>query len=274
MGFVKGVPYEFAPSNANPVGVMDRFWESHDFIIKAMTTHDGPFNWEGEHFHYRQVNLWPRPWQQPHPPVWSTTASKSNARVLGERGYVIAVLGSGYNTRMLYDSYREGYAATHNGAVPGPDRFAYLALFATAHNETEARRRGELVAGYLRTGANVYPPFKNPPGYFSVDDTARLMRGFTPERSFTKDKRVVDMRTASVQDLIDSVLMICGTPDQCYAQIIDFIEYTGGLGNLLIMAQAGLLSHADTVDNLTLMAKEILPRLKEYKQPVVASAAA
>ncbi len=95
MGFVKGVPYEFAPSNANPVGVMDRFWESHDFIIKAMTTHDGPFNWEGEHFHYRQVNLWPRPWQQPHPPVWSTTASKSNARVLGERGYVIAVLGSG-----------------------------------------------------------------------------------------------------------------------------------------------------------------------------------
>jgi hypothetical protein len=56
MGFIKGVPYEFAPSNANPVGVMDRFWESHDFIIKAMTTHDGPFNWESEHFHYRQVN--------------------------------------------------------------------------------------------------------------------------------------------------------------------------------------------------------------------------
>ncbi len=76
MGFVKGVPYEFAASNANPVGVMDRFWEAHDFIIKAMTTHDGPFNWESEHFHYRQVNIWPRPWQQPHPPVWSTTASK------------------------------------------------------------------------------------------------------------------------------------------------------------------------------------------------------
>ena len=102
MGFVKGVPYEFAASNANPVGVMDRFWDAHDFIVKAMSTHDGPFNWESEFFHYRQVNIWPRPWQQPHPPVWSTTASKSNARILGERGYVIAVLGSGYKTRMLY----------------------------------------------------------------------------------------------------------------------------------------------------------------------------
>ena len=40
MGFIKGVPYEFPASNQNPVGVMDRFWEALDFIIKAMTTHD------------------------------------------------------------------------------------------------------------------------------------------------------------------------------------------------------------------------------------------
>ena len=274
MGFVKGVPYEFAASNANPVGVMDRFWDSHDFIIKAMTTHDGPFNWESEYFHYRQVNVWPRPMQQPHPPVWSTTASRTNARVLGERGYVMAILGSGYATRALFDAYREGYASTHNGAMPGPDRFAYLALFATARDEAEARQRGEQVAGYLRTGANVYPPFKNPPGYLSPDDTAKLMRGFVPERSFTKDKRVVDMRTGSVQDLIDSVLMICGNPDQCYKQLTDFMEYTGGLGNLLVMAQAGHLNHKDTVDSLTVLAKEIMPRLKEYKQPVVKEVAA
>ena len=34
-----------------------------------------------------------------------------------------------------------------------------------------------------------------------------------------------------------------------------------------MMGQAGPMSHADTVDNLTLFAKEVLPRLKEYKQP-------
>jgi hypothetical protein len=33
--------------------------------------------------------------------------------------------------------------------------------------------------------------------------------------------------------------MFCGTPDQCYRQITDSIAYTGGLGNLLVMAQAG-----------------------------------
>ena len=53
-------------------------------ILKAMTSHDEPFNWEGEHFHYRHVNIWPRPVQAPHPPVWTTTGNRSQARLLGE----------------------------------------------------------------------------------------------------------------------------------------------------------------------------------------------
>ncbi len=266
MGFVKGVPYEFPVSNQNPVAVMDRFWEAHDFVIKAMTSHDEPFNWEGNYFHYRQGNLWPRPYQEPHPPVWSTTGSHTNARVLGERGYVMAVLGSGYATRPLYDAYREGYVSKGRPA-PAADRFAYLGLVACAATENEARKRAELVADYLRTGGMVHPPFKNPPGYLSVEDNARILRGEARPRSYTKDGRVIDMRTGPVQDLIDAGILFCGTPDQVYLQIDEFVEYCGGMGNLLMMGHAGYMTHADTVDNLTLFAKEVLPRLKEYKQP-------
>ena len=129
MGFIKGIPYEIAASNRNPVELMERFWEAHDFIIKAMTTHDENFNWEGEYFHYRQVNIWPRVWQEPHPPVWSTTGSTSQARVLGERGYVMATLGTGYGTRKIYDAYRKSHVVKFAKA-PGADRFAYLGLVA------------------------------------------------------------------------------------------------------------------------------------------------
>ncbi|MFL4998972.1 MAG: LLM class flavin-dependent oxidoreductase, partial [Xanthobacteraceae bacterium] len=110
MGFIKGVPYEFPCSNQNPVGVMDRFWEAHDFIIKAMTSHDAPFNWEGEFFHYRQVNIWPRPWQQPHPPIWISTTSPSGANAVGARGYIQATFLTGFDgTRQIYDAYRKGW---------------------------------------------------------------------------------------------------------------------------------------------------------------------
>jgi hypothetical protein len=158
--------------------------------------------------------------------------------------------------------------------VPAADRFAYLGLVAVGNNEREARARGEQVASYPRTSSIVYPPFRNPPGFFSVADNVRLMRGQTPPRSYTKDRRVVDMRTASVQELIDAAILFCGTPDQVFEQIVDFCEYCGGMGNLLMMGHAGPMSHADTVDNLTLFAKEVMPRLKEYKQPAGATATA
>ena len=77
-----------------------------------------------------------------------------------------------------------------------------------------------------------------------------------------------------MQDLIDAGILFCGTPDQVYKQIVEFCEYCGGMGNLLMMGQAGYLNHADTVDNLTLFAKEVMPRLQAWKQPVAEVAAA
>ena len=49
-GFVRSVPYEAAPANVLPFRGMQRLWEAHDMIIKAWTTHDGPFNFR----HYRE----------------------------------------------------------------------------------------------------------------------------------------------------------------------------------------------------------------------------
>src|SRR5579884_3802326 len=96
MGFVKGVPFEISPANSNPADLMERFWEAHDLILKAMTSHDGPFNWEGTHFHYRSVNVWPRPWQEPHPPVWMPVGSPGSAREAAARGITIGVLNTGW----------------------------------------------------------------------------------------------------------------------------------------------------------------------------------
>jgi alkanesulfonate monooxygenase SsuD/methylene tetrahydromethanopterin reductase-like flavin-dependent oxidoreductase (luciferase family) len=75
------------------------------------------------------------------------------------------------------------------------------------------------------------------------------------------------MQHASVDELVGAGILFCGTPDDVYEQIIDFCEHCGGMGNLLMMAQAGFLTHEQTVDNLTLFAREVLPRLKAYKQP-------
>src|SRR5262249_62215775 len=114
-----------------------------------------------------------------------------------------------------------GYVSS-GGRPPAADRSAYQGLVAVASNERDARERGERVESYLRSAAIVFPPFRNPPGFLSAEDNARLMRGETPPRSYTKDRHVIDMRSASVQELIDAAILFCGTAPQVYDQIVDF----------------------------------------------------
>ena len=82
------------------------------------------------------------------------------------------------------------------------------------------------------------------------------------------------VKEACELSLIDAGILFCGTPDQVYAQITDFCTYCGGMGNLLMMGHAGFLSHEDTVSNLEIFSKEVMPRLKAWKQPVAEEAAA
>jgi alkanesulfonate monooxygenase SsuD/methylene tetrahydromethanopterin reductase-like flavin-dependent oxidoreductase (luciferase family) len=265
MGFVKGVPYEVAAANSNPVRMMDRLWEAHDLILKAMTSHDGPFNWEGEYFHYRNVNIWPRPVQQPHPPVWITAMSPSSAATIAERGHVIATFLTGYGAKRIFDAYKKAWTELR-ASPPAIDRFAYSAICSVARSESEALARADKIAGYLRSATAVSEPFARPPGYFAPADNAKRLKagkGAGYLVATTQTGRSFEATQASMTDLVEAGLLFAGTPDQVYDQIANFSAAVGGIGHMLLMMQGATLSHAETVDNLTLFANGVLPRLKE-----------
>ena len=50
--------------------------EAHDLVIQAWTR-PGPFAFEGKHYHFEYVNVWPRPYQKPHPPIWCPSQGSS-----------------------------------------------------------------------------------------------------------------------------------------------------------------------------------------------------
>jgi alkanesulfonate monooxygenase SsuD/methylene tetrahydromethanopterin reductase-like flavin-dependent oxidoreductase (luciferase family) len=267
MGFVKGVPYEIAPANSNPVDMMGRFWEAHDLILKAMTSLDGPFNWEGTYFHYRQVNVWPRPWQQPHPPVWTPVQSAESAAEAAARGITIGVLNTGWvRTPAIFAAYRDKARAA--GREASPDKLAYMALIGVGNSREEGRRRADQILDYSRTSGIVAPQFANPPGYVAPRVAAQMLKSggamaARATRVQTKDGHPINPRTMSVEEAIDAGLSFAGTPDDVYDQLKAFYDHVGGFGHLLMMGQGGLISHEDTVANLTLFSKEVLPRIAE-----------
>ncbi len=255
-GFVRGVPYEILPANSNPVRMNERQWEAIDLIIKAWTTHDGPASHEGRFFHHRNINIWPRPYQTPHPPIWISTTTPSGAERVGSRGWVQATFLTGFEgTRRVFESYRKGWRDAGRGNDVPIDRLAYAALVYTSDNAQRAYEGADKLLWYMR--ANKVPfHYQYPPGYMPVPAMAQVMRGSAlDQHAALKDKMVVEKA-------IEAGIMMAGTPDQVYAQIKRFYDHVGGFGHVLIMGQAGFLEHDDTVHGIKTFAREVYPRLK------------
>ena len=253
-GFVRGVPYEIAPANAYPYRGSEKLWEAHDLIMKAWTHHDGPFNFEGRWFHARQVNIWPRPYQQPHPPVWVTMGSAGSAAQVAQRKHIGAVFLAGYpGIRRLFDGYREGFLQAHGEEAP-LDRLAYAAIVCVGDSEKEAENGTEKLLWYIRSN-KVAPQFNNPPGYHPPAVSANIIRGPRPGEPDRRDPR---LETQKARGNVFS-----GTPDQVFQQIKNFWEYSGGFGHLLMMGQAGFMTYDETLKSMKLFTEEVYPRLKE-----------
>jgi alkanesulfonate monooxygenase SsuD/methylene tetrahydromethanopterin reductase-like flavin-dependent oxidoreductase (luciferase family) len=252
-GFVRGVPYENHAINSNGMKMDERFWEAHDLILHAWQPCDRPTNWEGKHFHHRQVNIWPRPYQLPHPPIWITTSTPATAERLGRVGYVTATFLTGFEgARAVFEAYRKGWRETR-GTEPPTDRFGFLGFGYTADSEAEARAGGEKLTWYLSSGRTVkYLPA---PGYLSAAAVAAARR--------ETGARMAPTTRPDVDTQIEVGNMFIGTPDTVYRRIKEFHARVGGLGHLLLMGQAGAMSHAEVKKSLTLFAKEVLPRVAE-----------
>ncbi len=264
LGLVKGAGYELPISNQNPVRNMDRFWEAHDLLLKAFTSHDGPVSWESENYQYRNINVIPRCFQQPHPPIWMPTFSGNNAREIARRGYTMATFTTGYGSKGVFDAYRETFAQTHGRAAP-PERIAYLGMVAVAKDEKTARERGARVASYAHATERTPPAKLNPPGYMSVADNARLL----PNQgaiSFFYNKTLPDGRKMSnpptIDEFVQAGMLFCGTPDQVAEQIMRFSTAMGGVGNMIVQ-MGGMLEDEENRDSLYLFGSEVVPRLKE-----------
>lgn len=255
-GFVRGVPYELAAANSNPVRSNERQWEALDLIIKAWTHHDGPFVHEGRFFHHRNVNIWPRPYQQPHPPVWVSATSPSGSARVGAAGYIQATFLTGFRgTPGVFDSYRKGWREAGRAGEPPLNRLAYAPLLYTGDSQENARKGAEKLLWYLK--ANKVPDYyRNPPGYLPVEMGVRIMRGAVAQLA-------ASIKNLEVDDAIKSGIMFAGTPNEVHDQIVKFYDHVGGFGHMLMMGQAGFLDHDETVRGIRVFAREVMPRLVE-----------
>lgn len=251
VGFVRGVPFEISATNSSPAMMSERMWEAIDLIQKAWTTHDGPFNWEGRFFHHRQVNIWPRPYQQPNPPMWVSTSTVGSARRIADNGAVLATFLQGYKeTRKVFDAYRDRVEELGLPAA-ADDRLAYAALVYTGATDEEGMEGACKLLWYLRSNKVPFE-FSQPPGYTPYFVRAASLRG---------QKSPHSIRTLSLEELIEQGVVFAGSPATVRSQIERFYERVGGFGHLMLMGQAGFLDHQETIAGIRNFAEKVKPQL-------------
>ena len=73
-GFPVGTPMDTCYAyGQNPSMLRERYHEAHDLVMRAWTERD-TFAFNGRFNQQRYVNIWPRPVQSPHPPVFRAAA--------------------------------------------------------------------------------------------------------------------------------------------------------------------------------------------------------
>lgn len=266
VGFVRGVPYEIFAANTNPTQTVERLWEGVDLVVKAWTSHEGPFNYEGRFWHKRAVNVWPRPYQQPHPQIWITGSSdKEGIKKVGQRGYVFATFLQPYGAvREMFDVYRENFVER---GLPNGGGTAFMPLVYTSDSEEDAEKGAQELTWYMT--AKTEPQFRNPPGYVPVSFNVKALQGAYSGRTDA-------MRSLGLEHQREQGVIMYGTPDSVARQIKLFYERVGGFDHLLMMQQAGFMSHERTVRSMSLFAKEVYPQIKDLARtkPAPARAAA
>ena len=186
-GFVRGVGSEIHPANTNPALQRERMDEAHDLIIKAWTEHE-PFNWEGRFWHYRYVNVWPRVYQQPHPPIWVTGSHAESAEWVADRQYTFATLPPALRAgaepgRRVQASLR---GARLRGAGLGPFRLPGAVL----HRRDGGRGGRGRQAAAVVPAARARPAVLQPAGLHALQrDGASATRPAPGARSATRSRR-------------------------------------------------------------------------------------
>jgi alkanesulfonate monooxygenase SsuD/methylene tetrahydromethanopterin reductase-like flavin-dependent oxidoreductase (luciferase family) len=254
-GFLRGVPGEIHPSNVNPVFNRERFGEAHDLIIKAWTTPE-PFAWEGKHYQFRYVNVWPRPFQQPHPPIWvSGVGTLETVDWAAAMDYTYAIFLAPWDmTARLFDRYREqARAAGH--AEPGPERFAYALLLFVGDSEEQAQRDGRGLEWYLST--RQARGFWFPPGHSPVEATAK---GWAASNKGAGPGGAVKLSWEQYQE---AGIAVIGTPDTVIKKLRRLYDQTG-TGQLLMMMHAGKMPNDVVMRSQKLFATEVLPAMREF----------
>ena len=240
----------------------ERYLEAHDLVMRAWTEKD-TFAFNGRYNQQRYVNIWPRPVQQPHPPVWIPGGGSIETwQWCAEMDYVYAYLS--------YFGYKDGKETMDGfwgemarlGKDRNPNRAAFLQIRRRGRNAGKRRwscianRRNISIGRCLLTD----PMWAAPPGYITE---ATQRAGLTSQVGRAATQSAAPRRAPTeMADIVDKGYVIVGSPDDVVEQLTEVARILN-VAHLMLLLQFGNMNKDLAKFNTKLFAEKVMPRLKQ-----------
>lgn len=137
VGLLRGTTNEYLVYDVKPEEARARTTEGMELILKAWTEPQ-PFGWQGCHFQYRTVSVWPRPLQQPHPPTYSLGTSRESCEFAARHHLGLGVSFGPFDVMGQVTRYYRQQCAEH-GWEPTPEHIIYRGNILVADSDAEAQ---------------------------------------------------------------------------------------------------------------------------------------
>jgi len=240
---------------SNPGNLRERYRENHDMIIRAWTDPD-MFAWNGKYNKVRYVNIWPRPIQKPHPPIWIPGGgSVETWDFCAENDYNYSYLSfSGYiRGKHLMQGFHDRVAELGHAFNPFQAAFAQQICVADSWDEAE-NEFSEHAKYFFERCLHVYPGFADAPGYRTE---ATLRAGLRAQVGASGGAAL----GKSFKEYVDEGFLVAGNPDQVTEQMEHLIKSLQ-VGHIFTLLHFGNMPANKCERSTKLFAEKVMPRLK------------
>ena len=230
--------------------------EAAEQIANMMVLDPYP-GFEGEHFSMPCRNVLPKPYQQPHPPMWMACTNRDTIKVAASLG--IGALAFSFVdpdearkwSDIYYDIIKSDECVPIGHSV-NPN-IAMVSAFSIHHNRAEAIKRGQEGFEFFGYALNALVAHDTVPGRTNLWKEFQDLRG-------DKTERLMEAAENAGPDAMGEQAPGIGTPDDMRTHLMDLQE--AGVDQIIFMQQAGRNSHHDICSSLDLFATEVMPEFK------------
>ncbi|MCB9485211.1 MAG: LLM class flavin-dependent oxidoreductase [Thermoflexaceae bacterium] len=260
-GFVFGTPMDSVFSYGTPpVELRERFHEARNLILRSWQEQE-PFAHNGKYNKLRYVNVWPRPVQQPRPPVWVPgSGSIETWDLVIDENYCYGHLSfSGLGSaKPLVDGFWE-YVDKRGGDM-NPNRMAFTQICCVAETEEQAEKDYAEAVRYFYTHNPTSPAYVQPPGYHTQATLqAQMARG--GGRLTNEDRMKAARGELSFWEYDEKGFIIAGTPKRVRERIRE-LATSLRVGQLIPTLHMGNLPEETAAKNTELFGREVIPYLR------------